>query len=62
MLMLIIILGLLILLSFIYFFNKIDLINRELDELYDLYYQIVEYSPKTKNKGNLTVLRRNEVK
>lgn len=46
---------------FLYFYLKNIEVDNELEELYDMYYELVNKSPETKNKGKITVLNRKEV-
>lgn len=46
---------------FIFFYLKYQEIDKELDELYDLYYQLTNYSPKNDKKCKITVLNRKGV-
>lgn len=47
---------------FIFFFMKYQEIDKEFDELYDLYYELTNYSPKNDKTCKITVLNRKEVK
>lgn len=47
---------------FIFFYLKYQEIDKELDELYDLYYELTNYSSKNDKKCKITVLNRKEVK
>ena len=62
MILLIIFLFILISGVFIYFYMQHIEINRELDELYDMYYELIDFNAsKTIKKGKITVLNRKEV-
>ena len=61
MLLLIILLFICISGLFIFFYLKYQEIDRELEELYDLYYELTNYSPKNDKKCKITVLNRKGV-
>ena len=52
----IILLFILICCEFIFFYRKILSMDREIEELYDMYYDL--YMPKKYKKGKITVLNR----
>ena len=56
MILLIILFLIVISLVFTYFFLKLQDVNREIDELYDMYYEI--HTPRNEKKGKITVLNR----
>ena len=60
MILAIIILFILICLEFIFFYIKILSQDKELEELYDMYYE--NYSPRIEKKGKITVLNKKVVK
>lgn len=60
MILLIILFLIVISLVFTYFFLKLQDVNREIEELYDMYYEI--YIPRNEKKGKITVLNRKVVK
>lgn len=59
MLLVIIILFILICLVFIFYYIKLLSVDRELEELFDMYYKLYNIKPKKENKGKITVLNRN---
>lgn len=46
---------------FIFFYLKYQEIDKELDELYDLYYELTDYTQKNDKKCKITVLNRKGV-
>lgn len=47
---------------FIYFYMQNIKIDDELEELYDMYYDLIKDSSNSYKKGKITVLNRKEVK
>ena len=56
MILFIILLFILICIEFIFFYIKKLSMDREIEELYDMYYEI--YTPRNEKKGKITVLNR----
>ena len=56
MILAIILLFILICIEFIFFYIKMLSMDREIEELYDMYYEI--YTPRNEKKGKITVLNR----
>lgn len=56
MILVIILLFILICIEFIFFYIKKLSMDREIEELYDMYYEI--YIPRNDKKGKITVLNR----
>ena len=56
MILALIILFILICCVFIFYYIKLLSVDREIEELYNMYYEI--YTPRNKKKGKITVLNR----
>lgn len=59
MLLAIIILFILICLVFIFYYIKLLSVDRELEELFDMYYKLYDIKPQKKKEAKITVLNRN---
>ena len=60
MILAIIFLFILICIEFIFFYIKILSMDKEMEELYDMYYDL--YKPRSEKKGNITVFSKKVVK
>ena len=58
MILAIIFLFILICIVFIFYYIKLLSVDRELEELFDMYYSLYNIKPKKENKANITVLSR----